>query len=274
MTARGAWPRAWPALVGFALLAAGCGRSPRIALPSGTGTPLPDFTSAYTEATTECAAVRQLSASIRLSGRAGQTKLSARIDAGFAAPARMRLEGFPRVSFGGRPFFIFVADSRDSTLLLPHDGRVLRGAAPAEVVEALAGVPLGPADLRALVAGCGLPSGPPSAAWSYADGWVRLQTGETALFVRRLSGRWRVAGAARAGLHAAYTDFNSDRPASLQLRTDTGGVDLRLRFAEVEVDPSFDPRVFEVEVPSDAAPLTIEELRRTGPLASEGPTAR
>lgn len=273
MTARGASPRAWLALVVGALLAAACGRQPRIALPSGTGTPLPDFTSAYTEATAECAAVSCLTASIRLSGRAGPTKLSARIDAGFAAPARMRLEGFPRVSFGGRPFFIFVADSRDSTLLLPHDGRVLRSAAPAEVVEALAGVPLGPADLRALVAGCGLPAAPPSAAWSYAGGWVRLDAGETSLFLRRLSGRWRVAGAARAGLHAAYTDFSTDRPASLQLRTDKGGVDLRLRFAQVEIDPALDPRAFEVEVPPDAAPLTIEELRRTGP-AADGPVAR
>ena len=88
-----------------------------------------------------------LSASIRLSGRAGSTKFAARIDSGFAAPAQVRLEGFPRVNFGGKPFFILVAVGAETTLLMPRDARVLRAARrPPPIVEALAGVALGPAD--------------------------------------------------------------------------------------------------------------------------------
>ena len=42
--------------------------------------------------------------------------------------------------------------------------------------------------------------------------------------------------------------------------------DLELRMSQVEQDPALDERVFEVEVPREARPLTLEELRRAGPL--------
>ncbi len=254
--------------------AAACGRPPRIALPSGAGSPFPAFAAAYQEAIADCAAATRLSASIRLAGHAGRTRLAARIDAGFAAPDEMRLEGFPRVNFGGRPFFVFAADGRDSTLLLPHDGRVLRGATPAAVVEALAGVALGAADLRTLVAGCGLPAGAPSDGRTFGDSWGRVDAGDTSLFLRRLSGRWRIAGATRAGLRIAYADFDTGRPATAQLTTDPALVDLDLRLTQIEVGPAFATGVFAVEVPRDAVPITLEELRRAGPLASEAPPAR
>src|SRR5436190_628047 len=82
-------------------------------------------------------------------GRAGSAKLSARIDAGFATPARLRLEGFPRIAFGGKPFFVLVASGSDATLVLTRDGRVLRGAPPSAIIEALTGVALEPDDMRA-----------------------------------------------------------------------------------------------------------------------------
>ena len=129
-----------------------CG-APRVALPSGAGTPSPDSVASYTEAVRECRGVKTLSATLSLSGRAGSSKLSARIDAGFSDPGRLRLEGYPRVNFGGKPFFVLVANGRDATLVLTRDGRVLRGAAPADIIEALGGIALEPDDMRALVAG-------------------------------------------------------------------------------------------------------------------------
>lgn len=257
------------ALVLVCAAAAACGRPPRIALPSGAGSPFPDFAAAYQEAIADCAPATRLSASIRLAGRAGRTRLAARIDAGFAAPDGMRLEGFPRVNFGGRPFFVFAAEGRNSTLLLPHDGRVLRGATPAAVVEALAGVALGAADLRTLVAGCGLPAGAPSDGRAFGDSWGKVDAGETSLFLRRRSGRWRVAGATRAGLRIAYTGLDTGRPAGAQLTTDPALVDLDLRFSQVEIAPPFAAGVFAVEVPRDAVPLSLDELRGAGPLSSQ-----
>ena len=253
--------------------AAACGRPPRAVLPAGPGTPFPDFNTPYTEATAECAGIQRLSASIRLSGRAGGTRLAARIDSGFAAPAQVRLEGYPRVNFGGKPFFILVSDGAETTLLMPREARVLRGAAPSAIVEALAGVALGPADLRTIVSGCGLPAASPSAGRSFGADWAAVDAGDTSVFLRRSAGRWRVAGARRGGLSVTYADFAGGRPATVAVRTPSpsgaAAADLVLRLSDVAIDPSFDRRVFEVDVPSDAVPLTLEELRRAGPLGEE-----
>ena len=108
------------------IVAASCA-PPRVTLPTGTGTPFPDFLSAYTQAAAECRAVRTMSASMSLAGRAGSTKLAARIDAGFAEPARLRLEGYPRVNFGGIPGIdvspSFHRPSPQSTLWSPRPSR-------------------------------------------------------------------------------------------------------------------------------------------------------
>jgi hypothetical protein len=248
-----------------------------VALPTGAGTPFPDFSHAFTEATAECRAIKRLSATIRLSGRAGRTKLAARIDSGFAVPAQIRLEGYPRVSFGGKPFFILVSRGAEATLVMPRDARVLRGAAPAAIVEALAGVPLGSEDLRAIVAGCGLQSADPSSGRSFANGWAAIDAGETSVFLRQMDGRWRVAGATRGPLSVAYGDFAAGKAATVQVSTpagkDRGGADLVLRLSQLEIDPPLDDRVFDVDVPPDATPLTLEELRRAGPLGEQSTKA-
>jgi hypothetical protein len=38
----------------------------------------------------------------------------------------------------------------------------------------------------------------------------------------------------------------------------------------VEINVPLDPRVFDLEIPSDAVPMTLEELRRAGPLGDRG----
>jgi hypothetical protein len=259
--------------------ATACGRRVSVTLPTGTGTPFPEFTQAYAEATAECSGVKTLSASIKLSGRAGRTKLSARIDAGFAAPGQIRLEGYPPISFGGKPFFILVSNGVDTTLLMSRDGRVLRAAPPEAIVEALAGVALGPAELRTIVAGCGLVSGTPSSGRTFGNGWavVDVDPGGTKVYLRQMEGRWRVGGATRGALSVTYADFSNGRPATVQVRTLAPGgsaaADLVLRLSQVEINPPLDSQVFELEVPRDAVPLTLEELRRAGPLGGESTEA-
>ena len=76
-----------------------------------------------------------------LSGKAGSTTLRGRIDAGFAEPAKARLEGIPPF---GKPVFILVADEGRGTLVLTRENRVLRDAPPEAIVEALAGIALTP----------------------------------------------------------------------------------------------------------------------------------
>src|SRR5262245_37505706 len=146
--------------VGAALVALSACTPKAPLLPTGPGTPFPGFADAYKEATTACRDVKTITASMGLSGKAGNTKLRGRIDAGFAAPGRVRLEGIPPF---GRPVFVLAADGPRTTLVFTRDDRVLRDAPPDRIVEALAGVPVDADALRTIVAGCGFPDGAPSA---------------------------------------------------------------------------------------------------------------
>lgn len=244
----------------------------RVALPGGAGTPFPGFGAAYAEATGECRGVRTISASLSLSGRAAATKIAARIDAGFAEPDRLRLEGFPRIHFGGRPFFVLTARGGAATLVLARDGRVLRGAPPAAIIEALAGVALDPGQLRAVVAGCGLGMAAPETGQAFAREWAAGTAGDTQVFLRKIDARWRVAAARRGSLTVEYADYAGIRPSTVRLRTAAApGVppaDLVLRISQVEINTALGDDVFEAQVPRDAAPLTLDELRRAGPLGA------
>lgn len=258
-----------PAVSAAALLAAACATH-IVPVPAGPGAPFPGFDSAYEQATGECRSVSTVTAALALSGRAGRTKLRGRIDAGFAAPASLRLEG---VAPFGKPIFTLVSRDGDATLVLPRDGRVLGGAPPEAIVEALAGVPLTPAELRLVVAGCGLDASAPSNGRSYENGWAAADAGQATVFLRQIEGRWRVVASRRGTIAVDYADFESGRPTTVRIRTAPAGggaaaADLKLRLSQVELNVPLDRAAFEVEIPRDAVPLTLEELRRAGPLGS------
>lgn len=253
------------AVSAFLILAACTPKAP--SLPSGDGVPFPAFKAAYDEAVARCTGVRTLSAALDLSGRAGGSRLRGTIHAGFEAPDAVRLEG---VGPFGRTVFILVAKGNESTLLLPRDDRVLRNAPPAKIVEALAGVSLTPAELRAVLAGCGFGTIQPSEGRAYDEGWAAVDDGDTTVFLRQVDGAWRVAAATRGPLTVHYGDFQSRRPQTVRIRmTPAGGeaaADLTLKLSQVDINVPLDPAAFQVEVPRDAVPLTLDELRRAGPL--------
>jgi len=253
------------AVLALCLAAGACARKAPT-FPSGAGTPFPDAASAYEQATASCRSVKTLTASISLSGKAARTKLRGRIDAGFAAPARMRLEG--RAPFG-RPVFVLTADGDRATLVLPRDERVLSNASPDRIVEALAGVPIGSDSLRTLVAGCGFSTEAPTAGRLYNGGWAAVTVGNGTAYLRRTGSGWQLMGAVREPLTVHYSDFANGRPTTVQLRAaprQGAPADLTLRLSQVDINTSLDPRTFQAEVPEHAVPLTLEELRRAGPL--------
>ena len=113
--------------------------------------PFPEFADRFRRVTMTCAGVRTMTAELALAGRAGGRRLRGRAIAGFERPASMRLEG---VAPFGPPAFILAARAGTATLLLPRDNRVLRKAAPEDILGALTGVALSPADLQAILTGC------------------------------------------------------------------------------------------------------------------------
>jgi hypothetical protein len=246
------------------VLLAACGPPGRPALPSGSGTPFPGFASAYEQAVDDCKSVKTISAELALSGRAAGTKLRGRINAGFAAPDSIALEGLAPF---GKPVFVLSGREGQAVLWLPRDERVLRGATPAAIVEALAGVSLTPPELRAIVAGCGLGVTAPTAGRTFNDTWAAVDSPSGTVYMRRVEGRWRVGAVTRGDLTVQYDAFVHARASTVFLKTSVA--DLALRLSQVEINTTIDPRAFEVEIPPDTRPLTLEELRRSGPLGEK-----
>jgi hypothetical protein len=253
------------AAFGVCLFLSAC--APKIPeLPTGAGTPFSDADSAYKTAISRCQGVRTLSAELALSGRVGRQKLRGRILGGFAEPGRVRLEA--PAPFG-RPVFTLVVRDGVATLVLNRDRRVVRDAAPAALVEALTGAALGPDELRAVLAGCGVGVDEVSSGQSYPGDWVAIQGAQSKSWLRRIDGEWRLVANARDALEVRYDEFASGRPSAVRLRSSPAqgaATDLTLRLSQVETNVPLGGEVFQVEIPDDATPLSLEELRRAGPL--------
>lgn len=261
--ARSAWP-----ILGLLTLTAACATPKPPSFPSGPGAPFPDFASAYAQATDSCSRITTLTASMALSGKAGRTKLRGRIDGGFAAPARVRLEG---IAPFGRPVFILTATGDKGTLVLPRDERVLADAPPEAIVEALAGVALTPDALRRVVSGCGLASGDPTRGELHGTDVASIGVGEGSAYLRRAGDAWQMAGAARDTLTVSYSDYTNGRPSTVRLVSQSGdrvAADLTLRLSQVEINTPLDAKVFAPDIPERAAPLTLDDLRSAGPLGA------
>jgi hypothetical protein len=238
-------------------------------LPSGPGTPAPDGQEALADATRACRAITTITAEIGVSGSVGGRRFRTRLTAGLAPPASARLEA--AAPFGA-PLFILVAVDNDATVLLPHDGRVLSHAPSASVLEALAGLPLDVADLRVALIGCTKAANAAAARQLGAD-WRVVPDGPDEIYLQRdkASSRWRLAAAVHhpstgTPWRAEYRDFQTDLPQSVRfVGSAPDSFDLRLALSQVETNVALGAEVFRVDVPADADPITIDELRRARP---------
>jgi hypothetical protein len=270
-------PLALPFLILPALIFASCAPA-LIKLPAGPGTPATDGATALQDATKTCRTVTSMTAEIGASGSVAGHRLRARLLAGLAAPASVRLEA---VAPFGAPFFVFVSRDNDATVLLQRDGRVLEHGRPDAVLRAVTGVPLNGGDLRIALSGC-VSSPRADQATAAGNDWRIVPDGPGNVYLHRDSreGPWRLVAAVResAGWRAEYRDFQQGGstdglPRSVRLTsTDAKRFDLRLSLSQVEINTALGSEVFTVQIPQNTEPITLEELERTGPLGgSSGP---
>lgn len=251
-------------LVCLAVVTAGCAAR-GVTLPTGAGQPLTDYAAVHAEAARSCAGVKTLSAELGLSGHAGDQKVRGRALAGFEVPDAMRLEGLAPF---GPPAFILASRGGRATLLLPRDERVVRDARPDEILGALTGVALAPADLQAILSGCVVPSPTPIGGAQYGSKWrsVDLQGGAT-IYLQEQNGRWQVRAARRAGWQVEYPAWQGAFPRRVRLvSADAPDVDVRADISQLETNVDLPPTAFEVDVPREATPIGLDEL--TGARAS------
>jgi len=264
------------ALVALALTVSAC--APRfVKLPSGPGTPASDAAGALAEATAACRAVSSITADVAASGSVGGQRLRGHILVGLAAPASARLEA---VAPAGPPLFIFTSHDRDATLLLPREDHVVEHGSPADVLEAVTGLPVDAGELRETLTGCA-PAAPAAAGRALGADWRAVTVGRTDVYLRRdpKIARWQVAaiahgagGTARAAdeWRADYRDFENGLPRAIHLASaDRARFDLSLTLSQVALNETLGAEVFRVDVPRSAERITVDDLRHARPGVRE-----
>jgi outer membrane lipoprotein-sorting protein len=253
-----------------AVISASCGASLQ-KLPTGPGLPATDAVEAFQQATAACRRVSSLSAELAVSGSAGQQRLRGRVLAGLAAPDSVYLDA--AAPFGAS-LFMYAAREGRATLLLPRDRRVLIGGDPAAVLEAVTGVPLDAADLRWALTGCA-PAADPASGAAFGERWRSVTLGSAVTYLHResSSAAWRLVSVVtdpggQQGWRADYADFADGLPRTVRLISGDGGrrFNLRLALSQVETNPALEASIFVLRVPDDAVAVTLDEIRRAGPL--------
>ena len=225
-----------------------------------------DAAAVHAAVSTTCRGIKTFTGELSLSGRAGDQRLRGRVIAGFARPGSMRLEG---VAPFGPPVFILAARPGAATLLLQRDERVLRHPEARDILGALSGVPLAPADLLAVLTGCVVPDPKPVAGRLHERGWASIDVGDMAtVFLQQANGMWLVRAARRAPWEIQYDQWQGGLPRQVRLRSLEGQVpvDAILGVSQIEANVDVPATAFTLDVPSNTAELTLDELREAGPL--------
>lgn len=257
-------------VVATALLTASCA-GPLMKLPEGPGEPATDAAAAMAAATSSCRAVSSMVAEVSVRGSLGGRRVRGRLHLGLAPPASARLEA---VAPFGQPLFVFVAFNGRSTLLLTRENRVLEHDAPESVLEAIAGVPLDPLALRTALTGC-VVAPAIERATRLGEDWRVVPDGARLVYLRRQGrqGPWRLVAAVyresrRPEWRAAYDEFQGGLARRIHLASsDRNRFDLRLDLSQVDLNVALGADAFQVRIPPTAEPISLDELRRSGPLA-------
>ena len=213
-----------PIVVVLAALAASSCGTPLMRLPAGQGAPASDTPEAFAEATSACRAVSSMTADASVSGFAGGRRLRARLSLGVQSPASARLEAIGPFA---RPLFMLAARGDAATLLLNEDNRILDGARPQAVLEALTGVPLDAAGLRDALTGCFSGTAPPpdggQVGRQVGDDWRVVQDGSRSIYLNRnpRTAPWRLVAVVHLASdspewRAEYRDFVDGLPRTIR----------------------------------------------------------
>lgn len=250
------------ALVTLSLALASCAaRTPP--RPGGTATPDPNAAASFDAATASCKGFRSIEGELALSGRAGGERVRGRILTGLEAGGAVRLEA--PAPFGA-PFFILAGRDERATLVLPREKRVMKDTEVSAVLERLTGLTLGADDLRLIVSGCLVENASPSDGRQWPGGWQAVTIGsERVAYLRHTQGRPVLVAADYGPWHVDYSEHMSGFPRRVRIRS--GDIDITARVEQLEVNTQINPRAWSVDVPSDAEPMTLDELRSIAPLA-------
>jgi hypothetical protein len=248
--------------------------------PAGPATADPTAGDAFLAATAACKGFRSIEGELALSGRAGGERVRGRVLTGLEAGGAVRLE-LP-APFGA-PFFILAGRDEIATLVLPRERRVLKDTPVSAVLERLTGLALSADDLRLIVSGCLVDRAAPTDGRQFPGGWQAVTIGpERVAYLRTVQGRPALVAADYGPWRVDYSQHAGGFPRTVRVRrapgsSNPGGeadvktaIDITARVEQLEVNTQINPRAWSVEVPSDADPMTLDELRSIAPLVEKG----
>jgi outer membrane biogenesis lipoprotein LolB len=240
------------------------------ARPAGSPRPDPAAVEAFTSATAACRGFRSMTGELSLSGRASGERIRGRVIAGLESGGSVRLEG---VAPFGPPVFILAGTAERATLLLPREQRVLRDTPVSSVLERLTGLALSADDLRLMVSGCLVDAATPSNGQQWPGGWQAVTLApDRVAYLRVQQGRPVVVAADYGPWHVDYAEHLSGYPRVVRVRrSGDATTDVTARVGELEVNTPINPLAFTLEVPSEAEPMTLDELRSVAPLVPKEP---
>ena len=244
------------------VVASGCAaRAPM--RPAGTPQPDPAALTAFAAATRHCRPLRTATAEIALAGRVAGDRIRARLVAGFAAPASLRLEA---VAPFGAAALLLASNGTETTLLFPRDKQVLRDASVSDVLDAITGLALGADELRDVLFGCLVLDA--ATGLTFSDGWQAVESGDVRVFLKA----GVVAAADYRGWLVDYATPASGAARTVRVRRTLarGAIDLTATLSQVEMNVDLPATAFALAVPADAAPITLDDLRASSPLAPPG----
>ena len=264
------------AVLGLALsmVCASCAPS-LLKLPPGPGVPALDAMDVILAATAACRPVSAISLEMSVSGSIAGGRVRGRLLAGVTRVGAVRLEA---VAPAGQPVFIltngFGFVQPGGTLLLPRDNRVLERGRFDEMLEAVTGIPLDAPLLFSVLTGC-VPA-VPMGGNAVGDDWRLVAAGPYDVYVHReKDGSWRLAATqvrgAASGWRAEYSGFQDGLPRSIRLVSlRARAFDLSIALSQVELNPTLGDEVFRIQIPASARPISLDELKESGPLGANG----
>jgi hypothetical protein len=214
--------------------------------------------------------LRSIEGELSLSGRAGGERVRGRILTGLEAGGAVRLEA---VAPFGAPFFILAGRDERATLLLPREQRVLKDTAVRDVLERITGLALGAEDLRRVLSGCLVDKAAPTDGRQWGSEWKAVTLApERIAYLRRRNGQWLLTAADYGAWHVDYSAHAAGFPRVVRVRraeaaAGADGIDITARIDQLDVNTQINPRAWTVDIPSDADPMTLDELRSIAPLA-------
>ncbi len=249
------------------LAAAGCAPN-LVTMPAGAGAPAPDAPATWAAARADCEAVRLFSAALHISGRVARSRIrgGGSVDAAFTADNRLRLEAVG--PFNRRVFVVGGTADAATIVFYADDGAHVLTAPAADILEAVAGLRWTPREMLDVVDGCLVADGSFAGARRF-DGTLAVDTPDGTALLRETDGRWRIIGGQRGDIVVTYDRFGNGRPGWVHLESTPARVpavslsmDLTLFGINLDVPAS----AFHVEPPPGAAPMTLADLRASGPL--------